>query len=392
MAKLLRPTALLISYVLAGCYMHHELGPEPSVDGPPGTSIDESPIDDPVIEVSAGDQHTCALRASGQVICWGRNDHGQLGDGSTQVRESVVATPMSDAIAVSAGGSHSCAIDFAGQVWCWGELRLGADVFAPRDHLLPTRIDGVERAIELADGLRATCAIREDATVHCWGLTPTDGPPLDRPTPLTSPAGIREASLGAFHWCALDDEGSVWCWGENDSGRLGDGSSDASVRPVAVLAVGGATEVSAGGTLSCARAGTEVYCWGLFGDEELGCLSRAHQTATRIAPLGAVAQVSAGGAHACAVAHSGEVFCWGAGGRGQLGMALSACALVLSPTSDRPLRVPVAAATKVSSGAAFSCALLETGEVACWGDNHYGQLGGSAGGFSPVPRLVALSR
>jgi hypothetical protein len=162
---------------------------------------------------------------------------------------------------------------------------------------------------------------------------------------------------------------------------------ESSVDPVLVSGVDDAVEVAAGGTLSCALTSTETLCWGLFSAEGDGCHSTVHDSATPLG-IGPATLLSVGGAHACAAAGS-DLYCWGAGGSGQLGVPLASCDIVLNPFSDGPVKNSIHSPIALASGGAFTCAVLRSGEVRCWGDNEYGQLGHPGAG-GPEPSEPAL--
>ncbi|GIV95657.1 MAG: hypothetical protein KatS3mg057_0314 [Herpetosiphonaceae bacterium] len=196
-----------------------------------------TPLTD-IVALSAGGAHTCALLADGTARCWGDNWYGQLGDGSTTSSASPVvvggATPLTNVLALSAGYAHSCALVADGSARCWGANGAG----------------------QLGDGTTTSSA----SPVVVGGATP-----------LTN---VLALSAGSYHSCALLADGGVRCWGANWSGQLGDGSTTSSPSPVAV---GGATPLtdivalSAGGEYSCALlADGGVRCWGRNDYGQLG--------------------------------------------------------------------------------------------------------------------------
>jgi alpha-tubulin suppressor-like RCC1 family protein len=181
--------------------------------------------------ISVGFSHTCAVTAAGGVECWGSNEYGRLGDG-TMTRSAVpvdVSGLQSGVTAVSAGYNHTCALTSAGGVECWGNNSHG----------------------QLGDG-----TMEESAS----------------PVPVSGlQSGVTAISAGASDTCALTSAGGVECWGSNGFGQLGDGTTEASATPVPVLGLqSGVAAVSAGAGLTCARtvAGA-VECWG---DNEYGQL------------------------------------------------------------------------------------------------------------------------
>ncbi len=201
-----------------------------------------------VLEVAAGDEHTCALDDTGEVYCWGANESGQLGDNSTAERTQPAAAGIelgaAGATAVDAGDDFSCAVS-ADQVYCWGANEYG----------------------QLGDGSTEPSLV---------------------PLPVALEGAATSVALGTEHACAIVMEGDevvVRCWGRNDGGQLGDGTTESSPAPVRVDLEGTPLEIAAGERHTCARVQEggidQVYCWGSDVDGRLGS-GRAlyHKTAS----------------------------------------------------------------------------------------------------------------
>jgi alpha-tubulin suppressor-like RCC1 family protein len=242
-------------------------------------------------DLSLGDSHGCAVLAGGSVWCWGDNTSGELGSGTTSSTGGTLANPIATAVtgltgatAVSAGSGHTCARLSNGEVWCWGDNskgQLGDGTFA--SSAAPVQVAGVAGATAVAAGYGFTCALVGGGSVSCWGddsLGQLGSPSVDAgadagpgsPVPVMVPgvthataiAVSRFAIAGARvgHACALLDDGTVRCWGANDDGRLGDGTTRGSATPVAVTCRPGTCDgICKPACAACsAQCGTPACC------------------------------------------------------------------------------------------------------------------------------------
>jgi alpha-tubulin suppressor-like RCC1 family protein len=327
---------------------------------------------DGVAEVALGGGHTCARSAGGEVICWGRNAEGQLGIGSTATRgdganEMAALTPLAIgagriAAQVTAGDDHTCILASSADVVCWGynaegQLGLGdgdsrgdePGEMADLDHVA---LGGP--VSQVSSGANHVCALMQSDSVVCWGdnshgqLGRGDtanrgddpgevGPSGAVPLPLAPDETVAQVSAGGAHTCAMTDAGRVWCWGRNNRGQLGLGDTasrgDAAGEIAAMAAVPlpvSASAISAGFEHSCAvLADDTVRCWGNNSNGRLGYGNESDlgDETGEIDALGAVPMagsrhgvaVSAGRFHTCILRDNGTVVCWGDNAEGQLG-------------------------------------------------------------------------
>jgi hypothetical protein len=202
--------------------------------------------------VRTGGSHACALRRSGAVLCWGNGRYGTLGDGTSgydaQHDRPMPVPTIDDATALSVGINYTCVLRRSGGVWCWGTLteEYPRDSREPVLVLTPTRIAGVDDAVDLAVGEREACARNAAGMVRCW----------DERLGVREVAGlgpVAQVVAGRRHFCARRADGQVWCWGENEHGQLGvEGATD-SAAAVAVTGLTDVVELTAGSSHTCAR-------------------------------------------------------------------------------------------------------------------------------------------
>jgi alpha-tubulin suppressor-like RCC1 family protein len=296
------------------------------------------------IGLAMGDSHSCALLSGGTVSCWGYNSNGQVGDGTSgDTRTSPVpVVGLSGAVQVTAGGDDSCALTSAGAVWCWGgnsDGQVGDGTMTDRSSAVQVKL--LENVKSIACGWNHACALGSSGTAYCWGDNTYgelgDGTHTSRPTAsvavinpdFSTGAVFGAIGAGFYHSCAIDTDGTVWCWGLNNEGQLGDGTTDNRSTAVQAATMGNTVAVSMCGystvgniAHTCARSsGGAVSCWGDNGFGEIGdgtMVNRASPTA--VGALSGVLHMSAGAKATCAVVPGGApVSCWGANDVGELG-------------------------------------------------------------------------
>ena len=401
-------------------------------------------------QVTLGSNHTCALLSDGTVRCWGRNDNGQLGDGTTTDRLNPVqvlasGTAETDPVVlggvtqIAAGGSNTCALLSDRTVRCWGSGgsgQLGDGFTDSRSNPVQVLASGNTQGQNVLGGvtqiaLRSsrTCALLSDDTVRCWGFNQNgqlgDATTTNQSNPVQVLAsgntqgqnvldGVTQVAAGGSHTCALLSSDEVRCWGDGSSGQLGDGVATGRLNPVQVLSSGntqgqnvldGVTQVAAGGSHTCALlSGGEVRCWGSgtsgrlgdgFGDRRsnpVQVLASGNTQGQDV--LGGVTQVTLGSNHTCALLSDDTVRCWGRNNRGQLGDGSTSVRInpvqVLTSGDIQGQNV-LDGVTQVSSGNAHMCALLSEGTVRCWGDGGRGRLGDGTTSHASNPVAVLSS-
>jgi len=399
--------------------------------------------------ISVGGGSACALLSGGSVLCWGANGTGQLGNSATTGPEPtpIAVSGLTGATAVSVGDGTACSLFSGGTVRCWGYNEYGQlGDGTTTNSSTPVAVSGLAGATAVSVGDSNGCALLSGGTVQCWGYNAYGqlgvgtiyGPDTScyEETCSTTPVAVDEptdggltgaeltgavaVSVGTDVACALMSGGTVECWGYNLSGELGNGTTTNASTPVAVTGLTGATAISVGGNSACALlSGGTVECWGDNSYAELGngarsgpetCYAGQSCSTIPVAVSGLVGAtaVSVGIDSACALLSGGTVECWGDNGAGELGNGTTTgpdiCCLEsetdggcrsATACSTTPVAVTgLAGATTVSVGSYSVCALLSGGSVQCWGLNAVGQLGNgtttgqancNAGPGPPVP-------
>lgn len=383
-------------------------------------------------EVSAGSRVTCGIKTDDTLWCWGDNEYGELGNGFTSPSATPIQVePGTTWVHVDAGGQFACGIKTGNTLWCWGDntydelgytgtgsptpVQLGGDTdwteiavstitgcglrgttaecwgynaagqcgIGNTDYTCaPSLVTGpvsAWRSIEV--GFRHSCGVADDGGLWCWGreYRGSFGDEPDaftvQPTPVQVPMAPRtyaRVSLGDSMSCALGDDGAIDCTGTNNYGQLGDGTGGARFAPTQVVGLQGATAILTGGVeygyadFSCAALPGALWCWGSDYSAQL-----AHDGLDARQPLLRdtidFAELAGGAGHACGQERgTGELQCWGDNSFGQIGDG-----------STNPASTPFSHGTgwKKFAASYHSCAISETAELWCWGRGGNYQLG-----------------
>ena len=319
--------------------------------------------------VAAGDGQTCGIAKTSFLYCWGKNDRGQLGDG-TELPHSIPARVLSDSAfaMVTAGTMSSCGITRSGVGYCWGLVHHD-------HHSTPVNIDPERRFTMLRAGVWMICGLTTDGFIYCWSLT-VSGAPASQLS-----GGVRFKALvnSENFFCGLSTDGKVYCWAADEYGR--------PTVPELRAASPAAVKVTAGDQgyytpssshLCIIRQGGATYCWGSNGVGQLGLGDRDPRMAPTLLVSHEFADISASERRTCGVAVTGVAYCWGWRVEPEIEASDTARA-----------QLPGVRAAAVSLGADHFCFLTAGGAAFCAGANGGGQLGtGTSGEVNQPLRKV----
>lgn len=379
----------------------HELQKHGNEQKPPPVYNDTStPI------VAAGSYHSCSVSKS-KLFCWGKNDVGQLGDGT---KENSMNAKLIEGVGrvrqISLGRHNTCAIDVHDKLFCWGQNLYGEiGDGSTTDSMTPVRVymPNDEKVEVVAVGYYHTCAILKNNTrLMCWGRNMHgrlgDGTILDKNYPSRTFEGdkiVTQVSLGRQHTCAVTDFGKkLYCWGHNSFGQVGDGETTRThLSPKNIIDFTNTenkiVQISLGRFHSCAllyfhdEKRNVLKCWGFNKSGQVGDGTHNDETGRdgdmtqnqvitpTVIAIDDVARVDCGDFHTCAIKKDGSLFCWGQNLDGRLGDGT--LTERLEPTHiPMPVNKTV---IDIASGGLHTCAILNSERMKCWGTNYDGQLG-----------------
>jgi serine/threonine-protein kinase len=316
------------------------------------------------VGLTGGSAQTCAVTRNTQAWCWGWNNRGQLGDGTTERRMTPERVEAEGWTTLSTGFEQTCGVKENGTAWCWGA---GTGE--------PERLPGEGWKSVVVRQLHA-CGLRNDGTIWCWGDNGSgqlgDGTTRAREAPQPMPGDDWTAvAVGQSHTCGIKADTTLWCWGGNDFGQLGDGTTEQRLAPTQVPGQGWLSLTTRSGHTCGVKEDGSAWCWGRNEAGQLGDGTTTQRR--RPAPVSGSdwRELHAGGNTTCGLQGNSTLWCWGGNEYGQLGDGS------LTAHSE-PTRLPGTIWERFAMGHSHVCATKSDDSVWCWGRNHEGQLGTGA--------------
>ncbi len=373
-----------------------------------------------LVKISTYGSTACALRGIGEIWCTGRDNVGQLGNGLplTNVNVYGQVPGFSDWIDVSVGLTSACGVRKNGEAWCWGSdssYQLGNGDVVTADQPSPVRVLGsnfiqisvgeasvltlVDETVnaappiniyqgKIASSSQHACMIQDDGTMWCWGQDLFgqlgNGPALtanqESPTRVSDPGPWIQVGAGTQNTCGLKADGTLWCWGGDGYGELGNGAGGSSDVPVlAGSSTDRWTKISIGNYTGCGiKTDGTAWCWGSGGNGELGNGATGSNQPSPVQVLGGGTwtDISTSWPITCGVKSDGSGWCWGSDSNGKLGNGGVLTADQSSPSAvDEPGPWRQISA---GSGSGPTCGIKVNGSLWCWGNDGNGQIGNGA--------------
>ena len=348
--------------------------------------------------VASGASHSLVVKNDGTVWAWGWNGFGQLGNGTAPFSTTPVPVlSLTDVVAVAGGTSSGLAVKGDGTVWDWGLNTIGQlGNGLTMNSSTPVQVSGLTSVKSVAAGTSHNLALQANGTVWAWGnnaygelgngtITNYNSTPVQ----VTGLTNVVAVGAGQFYSMALESNGTVWAWGINNYGQLGNGSTSNSSTPVQVSGLSGVTAIAVGYYHSLAVSGGAVWAWGYNAFGQLGNGNTTNSsTPVQVSGLTGVVAVAGGNYHSVALESNGTVWDWGDDNDGQLGNGIEGTPGSFTISSTPVQANGLSGVTAIAAGGYHNLALTSGGAVWIWGWNGYGQLGNGTYADSTTPIQV----
>jgi hypothetical protein len=349
---------------------------------------------------ATGSDHTCAIKTNQTLWCWGQNYAGQLGDGTVTDREAPrkVSGDSYDWSTVAIGGEFGCAIKTDRKLWCWGHNHAGqlGDGTSTGGRPRPHQIGTADTWVQLDTKDSHSCGIRAGRTLWCWGLNQSgqlgDGTNVSRfvPTKIGAADDWSSVDTGGDHMCATKTNRTLWCWGLNRYGQVGDGTLTNRKTPRQIGTATSWKTVRVGLFHTCAtKTDRTLWCWGKNTLAELGDGTLTNRNTPRQIGTDTTWDTLSVDEHSCATKTDHSLWCWGSDQAGQLGDGDEVANV------RKPYRVGTGADWATAGVGGFrTCAIKTNRTLWCWGSDydHAGTGEGHTSNERPSPLQVGTAR
>ncbi|NLG46001.1 protein kinase [Gordonia sp. (in: high G+C Gram-positive bacteria)] len=370
-----------------------------------GGEPEETVTAHPNMQLVTNSNTTCSIKDE-SLYCWGNNSSSQIGDGGTTTQQTPIKVPgLTGVTAVSIGNylskneeypTTTCAIA-SGDVYCWGRNHYGQiGDGSTEDRSSPVKVPGLPKATAVSTNDTATCAVTEEKEVYCWGGgeggqigTGDTSERVTSPQKVNNLSDVKQISSNGGTVCAIAAENDLYCWGNNGSGQLGDGTTDQRNTPVKVKNLQNVTSVSIGRSVDtekkiiyrtvCAVADGKVHCWGSDINDD-----GYRKVPVEVNGIANAEQVAVDVSTACATSE-GKLLCWGNNFYGQVGNGSTE--RVMNPTEVNGL----SDVEYVTTGFSTTCAEVASGDTYCWGLSGQGQVGNPSADSEKQTRPIKVT-
>jgi alpha-tubulin suppressor-like RCC1 family protein len=347
--------------------------------------------------------HACAVSSEGELRCWGANQIGALATGDVGPEPGPVTIDLGAPVVRVAGNTlHVCAETTEPALYCWGgneHGQVGNGMMSTAPVTTPYRIPGLGASRDIYGSFANMCFAGLLGGVVCWGRNDegqlgigtvsamnqtSPGDPVVRDTGSGNFENASQLAVADRHVCIVTDDGRLFCVGNNGAGELGAGDTMSRSTPIAVPGMEDVTSVSAAASHTCAVNAGTVYCWGANDTGEVDPTDATPGdiiTPTAVAGVGAATQVATASGFSCALLMTGQVTCWGSRENGGIGDGMPVSEEITGPTMVTGLSGVV---RLEASYITLICALTDANELYCWGTDAVAILGGVPAGSETV--------